>query len=46
MNYVLLHAGDTIDPDEVKVPKSPDDWVQPTPNTEKVEPTFDKVDIP
>ena len=46
MNYLLLHFGDTMYPDEFKVPKAPDDWVDPPPNTENVEPTFDKVDNP
>ena len=27
MNYMLLNGGDTIDPDEVKIPKAPHDWV-------------------
>ena len=43
---MLLHDGDTMNPDEVKVPKAPDDWVEPAPNTAKGEPTFDKVDNP
>ena len=46
MNSMLLHFGDTMDPDEVKAPKEPDDWVKPPPKTEKGEPTFDKVDNP
>ena len=29
MNSMLLLLGDTMDPDEVKVPKSPYDWVDP-----------------
>ena len=43
MKYVLIRVGDTIDPDEVKVSKSPDDWVDPTPNTSKGLPNFYKV---
>ena len=43
MNSVLLHAGDTMDPDEIKFPKPPDDWVDPAPNTAKGGATFDKV---
>ena len=45
MNSVLLHAGDTMDPDDVKVRKSPDYWVDPDTITEKGEPTFVKVDV-
>ena len=30
---VLLHVGDTIDPYEVKAPKEPYDWFDPSPNT-------------
>ena len=33
VNSMLLHVGDTMDPYEVKVPKSPYDWVDPDPNT-------------
>ena len=40
---MLLRVGDTMDPDEVKVPKAPYVWVEPTPKTAKGEPTFDKV---
>ena len=43
MKYVLIRVGDTIDPNEVKVPKSPDDLVDPTPNTSKGLPNFYKV---
>ena len=43
MKSVLLSYGDTIDPDEVKVPKAPYDWVDHPPNTEKEEPTFEQV---
>ena len=32
---MLLHAVDNMDPDEVKVSKEPDDWVDPAPNTAK-----------
>ena len=46
MNYMLLHSGYTMDPDEVNVPKVPYDWVEPSPNTSKREPNFDKVDNP
>ena len=35
MNSTFIHAGDTMDPDEVKVPKPPYYWVDPSPNTEK-----------
>ena len=44
MNYVFLNLGYTMDPNEVKVPKLPDDWIEPSPNTAKGGPTFDKVD--
>ena len=44
MKYVLLHVGDTMDPDEVKVPKPPDDWVGHDTNTAKGEPTLYKVE--
>ena len=43
---MLLHVGYIMDPNEVKVPKPPDDWVDPDPNTEKGGPNFDKVDNP
>ena len=48
MKSVLLHVGDNMDPYEVKVPKSPspDNWVDPFPNTSKGGLTFDKVDNP
>ena len=46
MNSVLLHAGDTMEPDEFKVPKPLDDWFDPAPNTAKGGATFDKVDNP
>ena len=35
MNSMLLHVGETMDPDEVKVPKPPNYWVEPAPNTAK-----------
>ena len=35
MNSVLIHVGNTIEPDEVNLPKSPDDQVEPAPNTAK-----------
>ena len=35
MKSVLIHVGETMDPDEVKVPKPLDDWVGPYPNTSK-----------
>ena len=44
MKSVLLRAGYTMDPDEVKVPKEAYDWVAPDPNIEKGGPTFNKVD--
>ena len=40
---MFLHVGDTMDPDEVKFPKAPDNRVYPDPNTEKGEPTFIKL---
>ena len=43
MNSMFLHVGDTMHPDEVKVPKAPDDWVEPPTNTGKGELNFDKV---
>ena len=46
MNSVLLHTGHNMYPDEVKVPKSPDDWVDPATNTSKGDPTFEKVENP
>ena len=46
MNYVLLHVGDTIDPDKVKFPKPLYDWVDPAPNTSKGGSTFNKVENP
>ena len=33
MNSVLLHIGYIMDPDEVKVLKPQDDWVDLAPNT-------------
>ena len=32
---MLLHAGDTMDPDEVKFPKATYDWVDPDSITAK-----------
>ena len=46
MNSVLIHARDTMDPDKVKLPKAPDDWVDPDINTVKRDPTFNKVENP
>ena len=46
MKFVLLHVGETMDPDEVKVPKSPYDQVDPPPNTSKGGANFDKMDNP
>ena len=46
MKSVLLHGGDTMYPDEVKVPKATDDWVDPDSNTAKGGATFNKVDNP
>ena len=46
MKSVFLHVGDTMEPDEFKVPKPPYDWVEPAPNIAKGESTFDKVDNP
>ena len=46
MKSVLLHVGDTMEPDEVKVPKPLDYWVEPSPNTTKGVPTFNKVHNP
>ena len=33
MKTLLLHVGDTMDPDEVKVSRTPNKWVDPVPNT-------------
>ena len=44
MNSVLLHVWDTMYPDEVKVPKTPDEYFEPDSNTSKGEPIFDKVE--
>ena len=44
MKSLLLHVEYTMDPDKVKVPKPPDEWVDRDPKTEEGEPTFDKVD--
>ena len=46
MNYVLIRVGYTVDSYEVKVPKLLDDWVEPSSNTSKGEPTFYKLDNP
>ena len=46
MNSLLLHVGDTMDPDEVNLSKSPDDWVEHSPNTAEVKPPFEKLDNP
>ena len=35
MKYVLIHVGDTMDPYDVKVPKTPDIWVDRYTSTEK-----------
>ena len=35
MNSMLLFAGDTIKPDEIKVPKETYDWVEPPTNIAK-----------
>ena len=35
MNYVLLHGGENMEPNEFKAPKAPDDWFGPSPNTAK-----------
>ena len=43
---VMLHVGDTMERYEFKLPKSPDNWVDPAPNTAKGGPTFDKLDNP
>ena len=43
---MLLCVGDTVEPDEVKVLKYPDEWVDPDNNTSKEEPPFNKVDSP
>ena len=40
---MLLHVGETMDPDEVKIPKAPYDWVEPAPNTSKGGANFYKV---
>ena len=46
VNYVLIFVGYTMDPDEFKVPKPPDDWFGSSSNTAKGVPTFEKVDNP
>ena len=46
MNYMLIHVGNTMDPDGVKVAKSPDEWVHPPPKTEKGGATVDQVENP
>ena len=46
MNYMLLHVGDTMDPDEFNIPKVPYYWVGPATNTPKREPNFYLVDNP
>ena len=43
---MLIHVSDTMESDELKIPKAPYDWVDPAPNTSKWEPNFDKVDNP
>ena len=43
VNSGLLQVGDTMDPDEVKVPKARDDWVDSDTNIAKGEPNFEKV---
>ena len=43
MKYVLLHVGDTMDPDKVKVPKLLDYWLETYSNTSKGGLTLDKV---
>ena len=43
---MLLHVGEIMYLDEVKVPKAPDDWVDPDTNTENRKPTSHKVDNP
>ena len=42
---MLLHVGDTMDPDEFNIPKVPYYWVGPATNTPR-EPNFDLVDNP
>ena len=44
MKSTLLHVGDTMDPDEVNAPKSPDGLVGTAPNIERGGGAFDKVD--
>ena len=46
MNYALIHVGDTMEPNEVKIYKSLDDWFDPHPDTALGGPSFDKVDNP
>ena len=46
MNSMLINVGETMEPEEVKVPKAPYDWVDPAPKTAKGEPTFNEVDNP
>ena len=46
MKSVFICVGDTMGPDEVKVTKPLDYWVEPAPNTTIGGPSFDKVDNP
>ena len=46
MNSMLLNVGYTMYPDEVTVPKPPNDWVDPSPNITKGGPIINKVDNP
>ena len=43
MNSMLLNVGETMEPDEVKFPKPPNYWVDPSPNTAKGDPILNKV---
>ena len=46
MNSGFLHVGENMDPDEVKVPKPPNDCIDPDTNTAKGDPEFNKLYIP
>ena len=46
MKSMLLRDGYTMDPDEVKLPKVPHDWVYPATNTAKGESNFDNMEKP
>ena len=43
---MLLYVGKNMDPNEVKVPKPPNDWVDPDTNTAKGGHNLEKQDNP